>query len=332
MPTPAASPQQEIVSLDGHLLDSMVFPKVLDAIVEAGATYVILEPDVGATRIDQSHIRWEVSCRDEEALAALLEGLQVHGVNVEYDEDAELVEADQDGVLPEGFYSTTNFATAVRLDGHWVNVERPEMDCAIVVSSGVIDQVGDFMRARLCTLSSVGPTAGRRTKRRALAAVFCTAIGAVLLMADFGSAAAYGSPPAGLVAAVGAASATSTPTTGAPATPATSAPATSAPATTVPTTAPTTEPTTATTSVTTTTEPSTTTTTTASTTSTTKRRVVVGIAATRGIVVTEQPGNAQSGWIAFGILLVVVLGLAIAWWVHERRRQEPGGSTNKPVG
>ncbi len=70
----------------------------------------------------------------------------------------------------------------------------------------------------------------------------------------------------------------------------------------------------------------------ASTTSTTKRRVVVGIAATRGIVVTEQPSNAQSGWIAFGILLVVVLGLAIAWWVHARRRQEPGGSTNKPVG
>jgi lysine-ketoglutarate reductase/saccharopine dehydrogenase-like protein (TIGR00300 family) len=136
MPTPAALPQQEIVRLDGHLLDSMVLPKVLDAIVDAGATYTILELDVGATRIDQSHIRLEVSCRDEGALAALLEGLQVHGVNVESDENAELVEADQDGVLPEGFYSTTNLATSVRLDGHWVAVERPEMDCAIVVSAG----------------------------------------------------------------------------------------------------------------------------------------------------------------------------------------------------
>ncbi len=136
MPIPAALPQQEIVRLDGHLLDSMVLPKVLDAIADAGATYVILELDVGATRIDQSHIRLEVSCRDEGALAALLEGLQVYGVNVESDENVELVEADKDGVLPEGFYSTTNFATAVRLDGHWVSVERPEMDCAIVVSSG----------------------------------------------------------------------------------------------------------------------------------------------------------------------------------------------------
>ena len=135
-PTPAAVPQPEIVRLDGHLLDSMVLPQVLDAIADAGATYAILDLDVGATRIDQSHIRLEVSCRDEGALAALLEGLQVHGVNVESDEDADLVEADQDGVLPEGFYSTTNFVTAVRLDGHWVTVERPEMDCAIVVTSG----------------------------------------------------------------------------------------------------------------------------------------------------------------------------------------------------
>ena len=104
MPIPAALPQQEIVRLDGHLLGLMVLPKVLDAIADAGATYVILELDVGATRIDQSHIRLEVSCRDEEVLAALLEGLQVHGVNVESDENVELVEADQDGVLPEGFY------------------------------------------------------------------------------------------------------------------------------------------------------------------------------------------------------------------------------------
>ena len=95
MPTPAALPQQEIVRLDGHLLDSMVLPKVLDAIADAGASYAILELDVGATRIDHSHIRLEVSCREEAALAALLEGLQVHGVNVESDENAELVEADR---------------------------------------------------------------------------------------------------------------------------------------------------------------------------------------------------------------------------------------------
>jgi lysine-ketoglutarate reductase/saccharopine dehydrogenase-like protein (TIGR00300 family) len=117
-------------------LDSMVLPKVLDVIVDAGATYTILELEVGATRTDQSLVRLQVFCRDDKALAALLEALQVHGVNVEGNEDAELVAADQDGVLPEGFYSTTNLATSVRVEGHWVVVERPEMDCAIVVRRG----------------------------------------------------------------------------------------------------------------------------------------------------------------------------------------------------
>jgi lysine-ketoglutarate reductase/saccharopine dehydrogenase-like protein (TIGR00300 family) len=131
----------EVVRLDGHLLDSLVLAKVLDDIVEAGASYEILQLDVGTTSLDQSHVRIEVSCRGEVALAALLERLQVHGANLDDDANAEVGEVDQDGVLPEGFYSTTNLATSVRLGDHWVEVARPEMDCAIVVS-------GDDQRAR----------------------------------------------------------------------------------------------------------------------------------------------------------------------------------------
>ncbi|HYA45105.1 MAG TPA: TIGR00300 family protein [Acidimicrobiales bacterium] len=136
MVTPAAPAEREVVHLDGHILDSLVFAKVLDTIVDAGASYRILELDVGTTSRDPSHARFEVSCPDESALIALLERLQVHGVNREDDRDAVLVEADEDGVLPEGFYSTTNLTTSVRLEGHWVEVKRPEMDCAIVVGTG----------------------------------------------------------------------------------------------------------------------------------------------------------------------------------------------------
>jgi lysine-ketoglutarate reductase/saccharopine dehydrogenase-like protein (TIGR00300 family) len=32
-----------------------------------------------------------------------------------------------------GFYSTTNLATDVRVDGRWLSVENPEMDCGLVV-------------------------------------------------------------------------------------------------------------------------------------------------------------------------------------------------------
>jgi lysine-ketoglutarate reductase/saccharopine dehydrogenase-like protein (TIGR00300 family) len=43
--------------------------------------------------------------------------------------------APADGVFPDDFYSTTNLRTLVRLDGPWVEVEHPEMDCGLLVSA-----------------------------------------------------------------------------------------------------------------------------------------------------------------------------------------------------
>src|SRR5205814_5035078 len=48
------------------------------------------------------------------------------------------VACDRDGVLPPGFYSTTNLATDVRIDGHWRSVENPKMDCGIVVTDTAV--------------------------------------------------------------------------------------------------------------------------------------------------------------------------------------------------
>jgi lysine-ketoglutarate reductase/saccharopine dehydrogenase-like protein (TIGR00300 family) len=123
----------EIVRLDGHVVDSLLLAKVLDAIVEAGASYEILELEMGTTSLDQSHVRIRVTADDEAALDTLLADVQVHGVNREDTSDAELVAAPVDGVLPAEFYSTTNLVTWVRVDGRWIRSGRPEMDCALVV-------------------------------------------------------------------------------------------------------------------------------------------------------------------------------------------------------
>jgi len=37
-----------------------------------------------------------------------------------------------DGVLPEGFFSTSNLPTYVHMDGRWVAPTRPRMDCVLV--------------------------------------------------------------------------------------------------------------------------------------------------------------------------------------------------------
>jgi len=51
--------------------------------------------------------------------------------------DASFEAAPGDGVLPEGFFSTSNLPTYLRLDGQWVMPARPRMD-AVVVRRGTL--------------------------------------------------------------------------------------------------------------------------------------------------------------------------------------------------
>jgi lysine-ketoglutarate reductase/saccharopine dehydrogenase-like protein (TIGR00300 family) len=125
----------ETFEVEGHIVDSLILAKVLDLILDAEADYRLLEVDIGKTSTDTSRAVIEITAVDDATIGRLAEQLQVHGVNPVGAEDAELVAADLDGVLPAGFYSTTNLPSEVRLDGHWVPVENPEMDCGLVVTA-----------------------------------------------------------------------------------------------------------------------------------------------------------------------------------------------------
>jgi lysine-ketoglutarate reductase/saccharopine dehydrogenase-like protein (TIGR00300 family) len=123
----------EIVEVEGHIIDSLILPKVLDVILASGADYRLLDVEIGKTNVDASRAQIEVTAPDPDSLASLLDELQVHGANRIVRADAELGTCDRDGVLPAGFYSTTNLPTSVRIGGRWTEVELPEMDCALVL-------------------------------------------------------------------------------------------------------------------------------------------------------------------------------------------------------
>lgn len=127
------NPVSETVLLQGHIVDSLILPRVLDGILDAGAEYEMVEFDIGRTSLDPSRAIIRLMTSNDDAMESLLERLQVHGVNRLEDADVTTAVADQDGVLPAGFYSTTNLPSEVRIDGAWLAVENPEMDCAIVV-------------------------------------------------------------------------------------------------------------------------------------------------------------------------------------------------------
>lgn len=123
----------ETIELSGHIVDSLLLAKVLDVIVDAGVAYELIDVQIGRTNVDVSHARIELE-GEQSTLARLVDDLQVHGANRVTAGETALVAAELDGVLPAGFYSTTNLATDVLLDDRWVPVENPEMDCAIAVA------------------------------------------------------------------------------------------------------------------------------------------------------------------------------------------------------
>ena len=46
-----------------------------------------------------------------------------------------------DGVLPEGFFSTSNLPTYIRVDGRWLAPTRPRMDCVVVKRGAILETI-----------------------------------------------------------------------------------------------------------------------------------------------------------------------------------------------
>lgn len=129
----SASDHVEEVELSGHIIDSLLLPKVLDEILTHGGNYVLKEIRIGTRQADTSHARIEVRADNAARLQEILDAIHDHGAVPVAPTDCDNQVADMDGAFPEGFYSTTNYRTQVRLGGEWVDVEDQEMDCGILL-------------------------------------------------------------------------------------------------------------------------------------------------------------------------------------------------------
>ncbi len=123
----------EEVVLTGHVIDSLTLPRVLDAIMDAGGDYAMLELVVGKQKSDTSRARVRILAESEEQLAEIVRQAVALGAELVSASDVRTAPCPKDGVLPENFYSTTNHPTEVKLDGEWVGVSAIEMDVAVIV-------------------------------------------------------------------------------------------------------------------------------------------------------------------------------------------------------
>ncbi len=127
------TPHVEFVEMSGHIVDSLLLPKVLDVILSRGGHYHIEALRLGERQDDPSFVRIEVKADTAEQLDAILADIHAHGAVPPNEGDCRTTAADIPGAFPDGFYCSTNFRTQVRLKGEWVDVEDQEMDCGIVV-------------------------------------------------------------------------------------------------------------------------------------------------------------------------------------------------------
>ncbi len=123
----------EEVEVRGHIIDSLLLPKILDRILQMEGTFEIRECRIGARRVDPSYARIAIRAATPAKLDEILGDLVEHGASAVDPEDARAIPADIAGAFPEDFYSTTNQRTQVRFGGQWIDVADQEMDCGIEV-------------------------------------------------------------------------------------------------------------------------------------------------------------------------------------------------------
>src|SRR5438270_9222154 len=98
MTAPHAPPVNvEEVEIHGHIIDSLILPKVLDEILTHGGSYVLKDIRIGQRQADPSFARVEVRAPSAEILQEILDAIHDHGAVPTVTHDARVIPADMDG-------------------------------------------------------------------------------------------------------------------------------------------------------------------------------------------------------------------------------------------
>ena len=97
--------------------------------------FQVLEFSVGKKKKDSSYARLLIQGNDRDHLHQILESVYREGAQPVSVQEVLLEPADEDMVMVDNFYSTTNNATQIYYDGSWINVQEMMMDKCIVVDT-----------------------------------------------------------------------------------------------------------------------------------------------------------------------------------------------------
>jgi lysine-ketoglutarate reductase/saccharopine dehydrogenase-like protein (TIGR00300 family) len=162
--------QSRVVHLEGHLLDSGLVNRALDAIVSGGGSFQVLKFNLGEQRQDLSVAEIKVSAPAGDVMATIMDQLVelgAVGVSSEALGAAVLEPVIKLGVAPDDFYVTNIYPTEVLINQQWIKVGDQRMDGAIAITH---PPDGPIARCKLLRDLQVGDavvvgSGGVRTRR-----------------------------------------------------------------------------------------------------------------------------------------------------------------------
>ncbi len=123
--------KKNIYQAEGHLIDSGLFSKIVNTILNEGLDYTVEEIVIGKLENEQSKVRFSISAKTDDELENILKKISPLGVYPLKAINAQFVKADNDKHAPQNFYSTTNHRTEVYTDNKWMPVIDQRMDAVI---------------------------------------------------------------------------------------------------------------------------------------------------------------------------------------------------------
>jgi lysine-ketoglutarate reductase/saccharopine dehydrogenase-like protein (TIGR00300 family) len=126
----------QVVEAEGHLIDSQLLNVIFDTVIKWDASFEVLKFTIGRTNEEASSISMRIASESDDGLQRVLEELVQLGCRIARSKDALLKPAEQDGCVPDDFYSTTNLRTEVRHGARWIKVDQQRMDAVVVIEDG----------------------------------------------------------------------------------------------------------------------------------------------------------------------------------------------------
>lgn len=115
----------------GHLIDSGLFSKIVNTILDEGLDYSVEEFSIGKHADEHSVVKFSIPSPTEERLDTILQKISPLGVYALNNENAIFKVAERDKHAPQNFYSTTNHKTEIFMDYKWHKVLNQRMDAVI---------------------------------------------------------------------------------------------------------------------------------------------------------------------------------------------------------